>query len=74
MKKFEKKCSRQITKKCYDIIILLMPHFMVTKYFTKRTSDSCERGTNTFVFYERKRDKSLPLAQNQTRPVPNVTF
>jgi len=51
-----------------------MPHFMIIKHLTKRTSDSCEHGTNTFVFHEIKRDKSLPLAENQTRPVPSVTI
>jgi hypothetical protein len=50
-----------------------MPHFMVIKYLNKRTLDSCEHGTNTFVFYEIKREKSLPLAENQTKPVPSVT-
>jgi hypothetical protein len=75
MKKFGTKCVGQITKKGYDIIILLMPHFMVRKYLTKRTSDSREHGTKTFVFYERKKEtKLLPLAENQTRPVPSVTI
>jgi hypothetical protein len=72
--KFRMKYITQIIKKCYDIITLLMPHFMIIKYLTKRTSDSFEHGTKTFVLHEIKRDKSLPLAENQTRPMPSVTI